>query len=185
MIYHLGNISEIYKGYLNDDVLVIEVEHTDGVLETRTSSDEGTGLTEYKIKKGEKKISARLHTQRKAIKVIRASIENKKKAGKQDGFHKEIKILYMVWITLIKYYLSGKISKHGIRVKTRNKIPKLQTYTEEHQPGGQTNLEVDIKSRNYGHIHQLQTGGQDCVWYGKPWTLECDSTLYNVIYPTM
>ena len=190
---HIGNISEItdnvYQGYLNDgsDVLVLEVEHTDGngVLETGTSSDEGRGLTEQKIKKGEKKISARLHTQRKASKVIRASIENKKKAGKQDEFHKEIKILYMVWINLIKYYLSGKISKHGIRVKTRNKIPKLQTYTEEHQPGGQTNLEVDIKFRNYGHIHQLQPGGQDCVWYGKPWTLECDSTLYNVISPVM
>ena len=75
---HIGNISEItdnvYQGYLNDDVLVLEVEHTDGVLETGTSSDEGTGLTEHKIKKGEKKISARLHTQRKASKqVIRAS----------------------------------------------------------------------------------------------------------------
>ena len=168
MTYHIGNISEItdnvYQGYLNDDVLVLEVEHTDGngVLETGTSSDEGTGLTEQKIKKGEKKISARLHTQRKASKqVIRASIEipitggktRRKKAGKQDEFYREIKILYLGWINLIKYHLSGKI---GIRIKIRNKILKLQKYTSTATPGGQTNLEVDIKSRNYGHIHQLQ-----------------------------
>ena len=154
-------------------------------------------MTEYKIKKKKKKkkkISAWLHTQTKASKqVIRASIEipitggktRQKKAGKQDEFYKEIKILYLGWINLIKYYLSGKI---GIRIKIRNKIPKLQTYTEEHQPGGQTNLEVDIKFRNYGQIQQLQPGGQDCIWYAytrKPWTLECDNTLYNVIFPVM
>ena len=148
------------------EVTVKGLEHTDGdgVLDVGTSSDEGRGLTKQIRKNGEKKISARLQPQGKASKqVIKASTENRKKAGKQDGCHKETKILYMVWIILIKYYLSYTVSKHGIRIKTDKKkldikIPKLRADTEELQPGGQTNLEVGYKnSETAGRYNRTAT----------------------------
>ena len=133
--------------------------------------------------------------------VIRASIETtitggktrRKKAGKQDEFYREIKILHLSWFNPIKYHLSGKIC---IRVIIRNKILKRRKYTSTTAHGEQDNLEVDKKSRNHGNVHQLQPlqpqrTGLFMLWlcYGKPWmnqlTRECDSTLYIVIYPTM
>ena len=129
------NVDET-QGYLNDgsDVLVFEevtdknvkgLEHTDGdvILEAHenvgTSSNEGGGLTKQIIKNGEKKISARLQPQGMASKkVSKASNENRNNTEKQNGCHKETKILYLVWIIFIKYYFSYKVSKHGTRIKT-------------------------------------------------------------------
>ena len=143
------------------EVTVKGLEHTDGdgVLEAHenvgTSSDEGRGLTKQIIKNGEKKISARLQPQGMASKKVnKASNENRNNTEKQNGCHKETKILYLVWIIFIKYYFSYKVSKHGTRIKT-DKTGANQGYSGTHL---KTNLEVGYKnSETAGRYNRTAT----------------------------